>query len=124
MKRLFLFFMLFALTVPLHAIDKSKFKMVPRYNSITKTWTSYPTVTIRDIQYVRPESLAVADAHQVSSDVSSPYWTSQVSPLKGDTVVVTVLAITAPAPYDPWFGMTFTQHGWTLLVHDPGTVSN
>src|SRR5260221_10147352 len=117
MKRLFLLLMMFVIAVPAFAIDKSKFKMVPRYNSITKQWASFPLVTIQDIQYVRPDSLAAADGHQVSSDVASPYWTEQTSPLMGDTVVVTALCVTPGAPYDPWFGMTFTQHGWTMLLH-------
>ena len=51
MKRWFLLFMLFAVLVPLHALDKSKHKMVSRYNKLTKTWAAYPEVTIHDIQF-------------------------------------------------------------------------
>ena len=124
MNRLIVLFMLVAIVLPLHALDKTKYKMVPRYNRLTNTVTSYPLVTIRDIQYVPDASLAVADAHQVSSDVSSPYWTSQVSTHMGDTVVVIATAITQAAPYDPWFGITFTAHGWTMLLHDTAANSN
>jgi hypothetical protein len=124
MKRLLVLFMLVAIVLPLHGLDKSKHKMIARYNTITKTWASYPEYTIQELQYVRPESLAIADAHQVSSDVSSAYWTSQVSSHMGDTVVVTAMIVTPPAPYDPWYGLTFTQHGWTMLLHDTAANSN
>jgi len=123
MKRLILLFMLVAVALPLHAIDKSKHKMVSRYNSITKTWATYPEVAIRDIQWVSPDSLAVADAHQVSGDVASNYWTTQVSPLMNDTVVVTALVIT-PCASIPCgeFGLTFTQRGYTMLIHDTAAI--
>lgn len=124
MKRFLPLILIAVFVLPLHALDKSKHKMVQRYNTITKRWASYPGISIHDIQYVPPESLAVADAHQVLGDVSSPYWTSQVSSYMGDTVVLTAVVVTPAAPYDPWFGMTFTQHGWTMLLHDTAANSN
>ena len=94
---------------------------VSRYNSRTRTLAAYPEVTIHDIQYVPPESLRVADSLQNSIPSR---WTLQASPYMNDTVVVTALVVVACAPYPPYEGLTFTQQGWTMLLHDTVTSRN
>ncbi len=121
MRRLFLLLMLFAVLIPLHALDKSKYKMVQRYNTLTKTWMSFPEVTINDIQICNLDSLKKLDTLQNTDNTK---WTYQASSMVGDTVVITALVISPVAAFDPWFGLTFTQHGWTMVLHDTAANSN
>jgi hypothetical protein len=120
MKRLLLLLVLSALTFSLlNAGNKSKYKMVSRYNQITNTWAAYPEVTIHDIQFVVPESLAAADGHQVSADVFSLNWKEQTSSLMGDTVVIVAQVVTPCGSQTCGFGgITFTAHGWTMMLRD------
>ena len=52
MKRLLYLIVIVLFAIPLHSAER---KMIRRYNSITKTWASFPLVTIHDIQYVSPD---------------------------------------------------------------------
>ncbi len=122
MKRLLLLLVVALIALPLHSAERKK---IPRFNTLTNTWASYSVVTIHDIQYVAPESLALADVHQVSADVASPYWKEQTSPLMGDTVVVEAQVIVPCGSATCGFGgITFTAHGWTMLLHDTAANSN
>src|SRR5437867_1818028 len=108
MKRLFIVFVsavaCLAAALQLHAADR---KMVRVFNTITQQPDSFPRVTIHDIQYVRPESLHVADSLQLTQSNS---WGIQKSPYFGDTVVV-VAHVLVPAKQ-----ITYTNHGWTYLI--------
>ena len=84
-------------------------KRIPRYNRLTHTWNSYPIVSIHDINYVPPDSLHLADSLQ--NNVPA-WWTSQLGNYYGDTVVI-VAAVVAP-----YFTVTYTQHGWTMMLRD------
>jgi hypothetical protein len=93
-------------------------KMIPRYNRLTNTWTSYPEVTIHDIQYRPLDSLQVADALQ---NTVPTRWTLQSSDyvhftppstIKNDTVVITALVV-IPAKV-----ITYTNKGYTMLLCD------
>jgi hypothetical protein len=120
---LVLLFLVIALVSPLHGIDKfAGKKMTARYNRLTHTWNTYADVKISDIQFVRPESLAVAEA--LGGTYVGPRWNVQASPLMGDTVNVTALVIVPSAADPPNPGITFTQHGWTMLLHDTAANSN
>ncbi len=122
MKRLLpLLFLLSILGPSLYASQK---KMVQVYNHRTHRYDMYAQKTIHDIQYVPPESLAVADQLQNSNPNR---WTLQVSPdyILHDTIIVEGLVITPCAADSPAYaGISYTQHGWTMLLHDPGTASN
>lgn len=89
-------------------------KMVPRFNTITKTWSSYPEVTIRDIQEKPIDSLLALDADQ---NANNTLWTKQAANFLGDTVVIVAQVIA------PYYLLTFTQQGFTMLLHDT-TASN
>ncbi|MBI4546887.1 MAG: hypothetical protein HY707_02830 [Ignavibacteriae bacterium] len=117
MKRLFIVFLFFAYVINLHAGEK---KLIPRYNKITQQWALYPEVTIRDIQEVPLDSLLLLES------LSNPHarWTLQTSPLEGDTVVITAIVITPFAGDPPYPGLTFTQSGWTMILHDTAVNSN
>jgi len=84
-------------------------KRIPRYNKLTHTWNSYPLVTIHDITYVPPDSLHLADSLQNSIPLR---WTSQLGSYYGDTVVIVGVV------YAPYFTITYTQHGWTMMLLD------
>ena len=96
--------------------------MIPRYNRLTNSVTSYPAATIHDIQFVSPESLHVADS--LGGTYVGPRWTCQASPLRGDTVVVTALVVVPSAANPPHAGITYQQHGWTMLLHDTAANTN
>jgi hypothetical protein len=119
MKHLSLLLLLFALFSLTHAADQ---KMISKYNRLTHSWMSFPSMTIRQVEYVTPESLAVAEA--LGGDYIGPRWTCQASPLMNDTVVVTAIVITPSAADPPHGGITFTQHGWTMLLHDTAANTN
>ncbi len=135
MKRFLLFSLLLCLsvslgfsaekkTMQLYNIHTHKYESYPAvsvFNTRTRQVDSYPLVPIHDIQYVSPESLHVADVIQLS-DINR--WTCQISPYYGDTVVIRALVITPCAADSPEYnGITYTQHGWTMLLHD-STNSN
>jgi hypothetical protein len=84
-------------------------KMLPRYNRITNEWTSYPVVTLREIQEVPLDSLLVADGIQNSNHSR---YTLQASPYEFDTVTVTALCVV------PSGVLNFTQSGYTMLLYD------
>ncbi len=119
MKRLSLILLFLALFTPARGADQ---KMISKYNRLTHSWMSFPSKTIREIQYVRPESLAVAEL--LGGTYIGDRWTCQASPLMNDTVVVTGLVITPSAGPAPHGGITFTQHGFTMLLHDTAANSN
>lgn len=118
MKRLLVVFLFFVVALNAFAGEK---KLTPRYNTVTKTWSAYPEVTIKDIQEVPMDSLLKADTLQ---NTIPARWTLQNSPLKDDTVTITALVVVPYSADYPNEGLTFTQHGWTMLLHDTGTVSN
>ena len=118
MKRLFILLVLSALTFSLlFAGTKPKQKMVSRYNQITQTWADYPEVTIHDIQFVVPESLAAADGHQVNADVFSLNWKEQTSSRMGDTVVVVAQVVTPADPRRADSGSLHRPWG-TMMLRD------
>ncbi|TLY31121.1 MAG: T9SS type A sorting domain-containing protein [Ignavibacteria bacterium] len=128
MTRLPLLLVLLAMISHLEAAEK---KMIPRYNRLTNKWVAYPAATIHDIQFVAPESLAAAEA--LGGTYIGPRWTVQASPLTHydalqvahpDTVVGTALVIMPSAAGSPHVGISFTQHGWTMLLHDTAPNSN
>src|ERR1700690_537735 len=90
-------------------------KKIPRYNKITHTWNSYPLHTIHDITFVPPDSLHLADSLQNGIPAR---WTSQEGSYYGDTVVIVAVV------YAPYFTITYTQHGWTMMVHDTAANSS
>lgn len=118
MKRLLVLFLFISLSVTAFAGDR---KMTPRYNTVTKTWSSYPEVSIKDIQEVPLDSLLKADTLQ---NTIPSRWTLQNSPLKDDTVTITALVVVPFAGDYPNEGLTFTQQGFTMLLRDTGTTSN
>jgi hypothetical protein len=135
MKRFLLFCLLLCLIVPaafsaekkmmqVYNIRTHKYDSFPAvsvFNTRTRQIDTYPLVTIHDIQYVTPESLHVADSIQLSDDSR---WMCQVSQYYLDTVVIHALVITPCAADSPEYnGITFTQRGWTMLLHD-STLSN
>src|SRR5437660_3643556 len=128
MTRLPLLLVLLAMISHLEAAEK---KMIPRYNRLTNKWVAYPAASIHDIQFVAPESLAAAEA--LGGTYIGPRWTVQASPLTHydalgvahpDTVVLTALVIVPSAADSPHVGISFTQHGWTMLLHDTTPNSN
>jgi len=80
-------------------------------SSVKKQSASYPAVSIRDIQYSPPESLAIADSLQ--SNIPSR-WTLQLGQYVNDTVTVTAVCVV------PGKVITFTQAGFTMLLSDTG----
>jgi len=111
MKRFFSLFLILLFASGIYAGER---KMVPRYNRLTNTWANYPEYTIREIQQVPIESLLVADNIQ---NVTAR-WNLQTSPHVGDTVVLTALVV-VPAKV-----ITYTQHGFTMLLYDTAATNN
>ena len=115
--------LMLALAAPLNGTSKSGGKqMVTKYNRLTNSMMTFASSTIHDIQFVTPESLHVADS--LGGTYIGSRWTCQASPHTGDTLVVTCIVITPSAADAPHGGITFTQHGWTMLVHDTAANSN
>ncbi|MBI1803700.1 MAG: T9SS type A sorting domain-containing protein [Ignavibacteriae bacterium] len=118
MKRLILLSLLCMFVNSLYAGEP---KMVRVYNTITKAWATYPSVSIHDIQFVSQSNLNSADNFQNCVCAQSSL---QMSPYLGDTVVVQGLVITPPANHDNNYnGISYTAYGWTLLLHDPALVN-
>lgn len=116
MKRLLVLFAVALIAVPLYSAQR---KMIPRYNTITNSWASYPLVSIHDIQFVSPESLQVAESVQAAGQVpTNSRWSAQQAGHYNDTVVI-VAAVIAP-----YFTITYTQHGWTMLLRDTAKGAN
>lgn len=93
------------------------------YNRITEKFDTIVTASIRDVQYVPPESLALADQFQA---MDPSRWFLQTSPYfkNHDTIAVTGLVVIPCAADPPYNGITCTAQGWTMLIHDTGTTSN
>lgn len=112
MKNIFRVLLLLTIAASLYAGER---KMIPRYNTITKTWAAYPLMTIKELQW-RPQSdLLQADVLQNSNWVRD---TLQYSRHLGDTVVVEAVVVA------PHYVITFTARGMTMLIHEAGTDSN
>lgn len=117
MKRLLLLLSLSMFVTLLYGGEQRK--MITRYNTLTKSYITTPLVTIRDMQYDSPDSLRICDSLQ-----SIPSWVYQQGALcsytaggtatRNDTVTVVALVI-APAKV-----ITYTQHGWSMLIEDTG----
>ena len=73
--------------------------------------TSYPLVTIHDIQFVSPDSLKIADSLGYNT---GSRWTIQTSPYNNDTVTMVAL-VTVPSRV-----ISYTNDGLTLAVVDTG----
>ncbi len=109
------FVTLFLLLLAVSALQAAERKMIPRYNKITRSWASYPAVSIREIQQVPYDSLVVADNIQNNT----ARWKLQTSPynITTDTVVVTALCVV------PGKVITYTQHGFTMLIYDTASTA-
>src|SRR5260221_14231940 len=114
MKRLSLLLFVFLLISALQGADK---KMISRYNRLTHRWQAFPEATIHDIQFIPLDSLKKADTIQLADDNR---WTLQAShlayPAPAETCVITALVITPSAAETRHAGLSFTQHGCTLLI--------
>ncbi len=90
-------------------------------NGLSDIWVDHVLasgreVTIRQIQEVPMDWLLLSDTLQVTNQLR---WLLQASPFMGDTLIVTATVITPCASATCGFnGLTFTQHGWTMLLHD------
>jgi hypothetical protein len=73
--------------------------------------TSYPLVTIHDIQFVSPDSLKIADSLGYTTGAR---WTLQTSSYNNDTVTIVAL-VTVPSRV-----ISYTNDGLTLAVVDTG----
>jgi Secretion system C-terminal sorting domain len=82
--------------------------------STTKTST-YPIVTIHDIQFVPSDSLKIADSLGYSNNAR---WALQTSPYLNDTVTVIALVTVEPRV------IGYTASGLTLAVVDTGTLGS
>ena len=87
-------------------------------------WTAvalaqYPHVTVKQIQQVPADSLAMADTitnYQANS--TQPEWTLQTSPYMNDTVVVTGIVAVPPMV------ITYTSSGWTMVLYDTAATQD
>jgi hypothetical protein len=119
-------FLLFISSLAISGIARNgKYPLVKKFNKVTKTFESFPLVSIHDLQYISPDSLRVADSVQTANQGTN--WTLQVSPFMGDTVVVRGIVV-VPTCYYPdgtgaHAGITFTSMGLNMLLHDT-TTSN
>lgn len=101
--------------------------VVPALGDTSDIWVDHllisgREVTIRQIQEVPLDWLLLSDTLQSTQQAR---WLLQASPFMGDTVTVTALVITPCASATCGFnGLTFTQHGWTMLLHDTAANSN
>jgi hypothetical protein len=78
----------------------------------------YPEVSVRDIQFVPAESLAVADSlPNFSANSAQPRWTLQTSSYMGDTVSITAQVVIPPGI------ITFTTGIWTMLLYDTSSAA-
>jgi hypothetical protein len=120
MKKLATILVLLSIIIlPAHAANKNKNnKMISVFNRITRTWASYPSVSIHDINYVSPAVLHECDSLQ-SNGLA---WDS--SQYVGDTVIVTGLVVVPSAADTPKIGINYTQDGWAMLLHDTAANSN
>ncbi|MBI5476140.1 MAG: T9SS type A sorting domain-containing protein [Ignavibacteriales bacterium] len=115
MKRLLFIVLAVFFAINIHAAER---KTIKRFNSLTKTWITTPLVTVYDIQYVLPESLAIAESLPIDN---TSRWTSQVArrvatpTLDDDTVTVVALVVV------PTNVITYTARGKTLLLYDTTT---
>ncbi len=89
MKRWFVLTLLLVAFVGYTQAGEQQVKKVMKYNRLTRSWLSVTPMSIHDMQYVTPESLAVADSLQ---DVVARYL-CQASQHLGDTVVVTAVCV-------------------------------
>ncbi len=85
-------------------------KMVQRYNRLTKTWVSYPELSVEEIQKVPLDSLLLADANQFSNQ--STKWKLQTSPVLNETVVVVGICVVPPKI------ISYTAAGFTMVLYD------
>src|SRR5512143_474762 len=73
----------------------------------------HPFRSIREIQQVPAESLAVADGiANFSTNSTQPRWTLQTSPYMGDTVTTVGIVVVPPGV------ITYTSDIWTMLLYD------
>ncbi len=76
-------------------------------------FAQYPHVTIRQIQEMPADSLAMADTiSNFGANSTQLHWTLQTSPYNGDTVVVTGIVAVPPMV------ITYTASGWTMVLYD------
>ncbi|HTR80277.1 MAG TPA: T9SS type A sorting domain-containing protein [Bacteroidota bacterium] len=85
-----------------------------RHFSPFKT-TSYPLVTIHDIQFVSADSLKIADSLGYNTGAR---WTLQTSAYNNDTVTVVALVTVQPRV------ISYTASGFTLGVVDTGSLGS
>jgi hypothetical protein len=80
---------------------------------------TYPYYTIRQIQQMPAESLAVADTiTNFSQNTNQARWTLQASPHNNDTVRTTGIVVVPPGV------ITYTTGIWTMLLYDTAKVNN
>jgi hypothetical protein len=80
---------------------------------------TYPYYTIRQIQQMPAESLAVADTiTNFSQNTNQTRWTLQASPHNNDTVRTTGIVVVPPGV------ITYTTGIWTMLLYDTAKVND
>ncbi|MFI5252130.1 MAG: T9SS type A sorting domain-containing protein [Bacteroidota bacterium] len=99
-----------------------KYPLVKKFNKVTKTWDTFPQISIHDMQFVPMDSLLKADTIQTANQGRN--WTLQTSRFMGDTVDVTGLVVVPTSYFPPHAGITFTSAGFNFLLHDTSTNSN
>lgn len=83
--------------------------------SALSAFAQYPFYSIRQLQEVPAESLAIADTLTgFSANQTQPRWTLQTSRHMGDTVTTVGLVVVPPGV------ITYTQGIWTMLLYDTG----
>ncbi len=113
MKRLVPFFIL--TLIFLTQIVNADVKYSKRYNRLTKTWSTYPVVTIRDIQYNQLDSLIAADALQQNDNTKWMLQTAdrvESAVTTDDTVTVVGLCVVPPKV------IGYTAAGFTMVLYD------
>ena len=79
----------------------------------TTSLAQFPEVSVRQLQEVPAESLALADGiTNFGANSTQPRWTLQVSPYNADTVGVTAQVVVPPGI------ITYSAGVWTMLVYD------
>lgn len=87
--------------------------------SALSAFAQYPFYSIRQLQEVPAESLAIADTLTgFSANQTQPRWTLQTSRHMGDTVTTVGLVVVPPGV------ITYTQGIWTMLLYDTSSTNN
>jgi hypothetical protein len=100
----------FAAKIPFKPI-----RVTQKYNKLTRTTQSFNVYSIHQINTVPLDSLKNADSIQTATNAN---WASIASPVLNDTVVFRALVVVPSSAEYPNAGLTFTQAGWTFLLHD------